>query len=81
MRRHWVYSPHSGGQKIPPFIQEKIQKRIQSFAEKHYAGEYNRIDVRFRGPFCYIDAYVEPTCQRSLMKSFSARRVKSISPG
>ena len=28
-------------------------------AEKHYSGKYNRIDVRFRGKFCYIDAYTE----------------------
>jgi len=51
MRRHWVYSPHSGGRKIPPFIQEKIQKRILSYAEKHYAGKFNRIDVRFGDSF------------------------------
>ncbi len=30
------------------------------YAEKHYAGKYTRIEVRFRGQLCYIDAYTEP---------------------
>ena len=60
MKRHWVYSPHSGGRKVPSLVQEKTRDRILAYAEKYYAGEFNRIDVRFRGQFCYIDAYVEP---------------------
>ncbi len=59
MKRHWVYSPHSGGSKVPPHVQQKTRDRILAYAEKHYAGKFNRIDVRFRGQFCYIDAYVE----------------------
>ena len=60
MKRQWVYSPHSGGRKIPDLVQEKIRDRILAYAQKHYSGKFNRIDVRFRGAFCYIDAYVEP---------------------
>lgn len=56
----WVYDPQSGGVKIPQRIQPRIRQRILEHAEKHYAGKYNRIDVRFRGQFCYIDAYTEP---------------------
>ena len=26
----------------------------------HYVGKYVRLDVRFRGALCYIDAYTEP---------------------
>jgi hypothetical protein len=29
-------------------------------AAENYAGKYNRIEIRFRGRFCYIDAYTEP---------------------
>jgi hypothetical protein len=35
-------------------------ERIEKYAAKHYAGKYTRIETRFRGPLCYIDAYVEP---------------------
>jgi hypothetical protein len=56
----WVYDPQSGGVKIPPAVQERTRKRILDYAEKHYAGKFTRIDVRFRGQLCYIDAYIEP---------------------
>lgn len=56
----WVYDPHSGGSKIPDSLKSRIRQRILAHAEQHYAGKYNRIDVRFRGQFCYIDAYIEP---------------------
>jgi hypothetical protein len=59
-RKIWVYNPQSGGVKIPQKIQPRIRQLILDHAEKHYAGKYNRIDVRFRGQFCYIDAYTEP---------------------
>ncbi|MBI3696305.1 MAG: hypothetical protein HY238_15895 [Acidobacteria bacterium] len=57
--RMWVYNPHSGGKKAPPAVQERIRRRILKHAAKHYAGKYDRIDVRFRGALCYVDAYVE----------------------
>lgn len=56
----WVYDPHSGGIKISARVKESTQRRILTYAEEHYAGKYNRIDVRFRNYFCYIDAYLEP---------------------
>ena len=52
----WVFDPQSGGVKIPPAVQERTRQRILAYAEKHYKGKYTRIDVRFRGPLCYIDA-------------------------
>ena len=57
--RTWVYSPHSGGKKAPPAVQERIRDSILKHAAKNYAGKYDRIDVRFRGALCYVDAYVE----------------------
>ena len=60
MVRRWVYDPQSGGVLIPKAVQERVRSKILSHAEKNYAGKYNRIDVRFRGKFCYVDAYTEP---------------------
>ncbi|MBC8394506.1 MAG: hypothetical protein H8E17_18305 [Deltaproteobacteria bacterium] len=60
MRKIWIYDPQSGGKTIPASIKPKITHRILAHAEKNYAGKYNRIDVRFRGKFCYIDALTEP---------------------
>ena len=59
-RKVWVYDPHSGGVNIPDRIKQRIRQRILDHAESHYSGKFNRIDVRFRGKFCYIDAYLEP---------------------
>lgn len=53
----WVYNPHAGGTKISPRVQEQTRTRILAHAAKHYAGKYDRIDVRFRGALCYVDAY------------------------
>ncbi|MFO1428727.1 MAG: hypothetical protein U1F76_01080 [Candidatus Competibacteraceae bacterium] len=58
--RTWVYDPHSGGVKIPERSHERIRDRILAHAQQHYAGKYSRINVRFHGQFCYIDAYQEP---------------------
>jgi hypothetical protein len=56
----WVYDPHSGGVKIPTAVRERTEKRIQDYAKKHYAGKFTRLEIRFRGALCYIDAYTEP---------------------
>jgi hypothetical protein len=60
MSKGWVYAPHSGGRKPPPSAQERIRGRILAYAKANYAGKFNRIDVHFRGQFCYVDAYTEP---------------------
>jgi len=59
--RTWVSDPHSGGLKIPTRVQESTKQRILAYADAHYAGKYTRLDIRFRGQFCYIDAYTEPS--------------------
>lgn len=59
--RGWVFDPHSGGSKIPPIVQMETKRRIEAYAAQHYAGKYIRLDIRFRGQFCYIDAYKEPS--------------------
>jgi hypothetical protein len=56
----WVNDPHSGGAKIPERVKHRSTQRILAYAEQHYTGKYKRIDVRYKGHFCYIDAYKEP---------------------
>ena len=56
----WVDDPDRGGEKIPKAVQERTRQRIITYAKKNYSGRFTRIDVRFRGHFCYIDAYREP---------------------
>ncbi|MCB9420448.1 MAG: hypothetical protein H6667_11630 [Ardenticatenaceae bacterium] len=59
-QKGWVYSPGSGGVKIPDHKKNQIKQRIEKFAAENYAGKYTRLEIRFRGKFCYIDAYTEP---------------------
>ena len=58
--KQWVFDPDSGGKKIPDAVKRRTEERIRRYAEKEFAGKYTRLDVRFRGQFCYIDAYTEP---------------------
>jgi hypothetical protein len=61
--RTWVYNPHVGGVKISPAVRLRTEQRIRAYAETHYRGKFgkfNRLDIRFRGVLCYIDAYIEP---------------------
>jgi hypothetical protein len=58
--RTWVYNPHTGGKSIPPDVQARTERRILDYANKNFSGKFIRIDVRFRGALCYIDAYSEP---------------------
>lgn len=58
--RQWVLDPDSGGTRIPDTVKRRTEERIRRYAEEHFAGRYTRLDIRFRGQFCYIDAYTEP---------------------
>jgi hypothetical protein len=58
--RTWTRDPHAGGVKIPEATQDDTRRRILAYANKHYAGTFTHLVVRFRGQFCYIDAYKEP---------------------
>ncbi|MBC8447297.1 MAG: hypothetical protein H8D78_06065 [Chloroflexi bacterium] len=59
-RKQWIYDPHSGGRKIPDAVKVRTEERIRRYAEQHFPGRYTKLDIRFRGQFCYIDAYTEP---------------------
>ena len=51
----WIRDPDRGGVIIPKSVQTRTRQRILTYAEKNYSGKFMRIDVRFRGHFCYID--------------------------
>jgi hypothetical protein len=59
-RGQWVFHPDAGGEKIPETVKRDVEKRIYRAAEEQFKGRYNRLEIRFRGQFCYIDAYTEP---------------------
>jgi len=59
-RRRWVFDPGSGGKKIPDIIKRDIERRIHAVANEQFQGKYERLEIRFRGQFCYIDAFTEP---------------------
>ena len=52
--------PTLGGGKISPATQVEVIKRITNHAKENYAGKFTRLDIKFRGALCYIDAYKEP---------------------
>ena len=74
-RRLWVRDPHSGGAKIPPAVRQRTERRIRAYAERRYAGKFTRLDIRFRGALCYVDAYTEPEMpSRGLLRTLGETR-------
>ena len=59
-RGNWVFDPHIGGGKITDAVRQETVARIERHAAAKYAGRYTRLDIRFRGSLCYIDAFTEP---------------------
>lgn len=61
-RKVWMFTPQSGGTKISPKVQYEVRYRLINYAKEKYGAVKGliRIDVRFKGQFCYIDAYDEP---------------------
>jgi len=56
----WVFDSHSGGVKITPAKQELVKRRVLAYAQGHYAGKFSRLEFKFRGALCYVDAFTEP---------------------
>ena len=53
-------APHAGSKPIPEAVQNAVRLRILNHAQANYAGKYRKIEVRFKGTLCYIDAFQEP---------------------
>lgn len=69
-RGRWVYDPNRSNKtvKLPKTLHPAIEARIKKYAKEKFEGHYTRMAVRFRGKFCYVDAYIEPA---PLSESFS----------
>lgn len=50
--------PALGGKKIPEAVKRDTVTRVERHATAVYAGFYTRLDIRFRGALCYLDAYL-----------------------
>ncbi|MCX9012798.1 MAG: hypothetical protein OIN66_16980 [Candidatus Methanoperedens sp.] len=59
-RKVWVFDPDSGGIKIPDSVKNDVERRINNISQQHFKGKYTHLDIRFKGQFCYIDAFQEP---------------------
>ena len=46
--------------KLKDAVKLLTAERIRQYAQAHFAGRYTRLDIHFRGQFCYVDAYTEP---------------------
>jgi hypothetical protein len=55
-----MVDPGLGGKKILETVKRDIEQRIHAIANEQFRGRYQRLEIRFRGQFCYIDAYTEP---------------------
>ncbi len=51
----WYFSPHTGGKKIPPTEHAKIQHRVDAYAATRPWSKSHKLQLRFRGQFCYVD--------------------------
>jgi hypothetical protein len=51
-RGNWVFNPNSGGKPIPELVRRRTDARLRRYAEKHYAGRYSQLKIRFRSQFC-----------------------------
>lgn len=61
MRRgKWVRTLQQSREKIPSTVQARTEQRLLKHAETHLKGRYTRLEIRFRGAFCYVDAFEEP---------------------
>ena len=58
---HMTRDSQSGGRPISETTKRSLEQRLVAHAKKHYSGKYQRLEMRFKGPFCYIDAYKEPS--------------------
>ena len=58
--RQWIFDPEHGGTTIPAEKRVLVAERIEKYAQKHYAGKFTNLNIRFRGALCYIDAYTAP---------------------
>ena len=67
-QRYWQYDPQSGGQKIPPAVQEQTRDRIITHAHKIRPEHAGQVRIRFKTQFCYVDTVEEVSGRETLMQ-------------
>ena len=53
----WYYNPHTGGTRISPKVQEETRTKLLSLAKESDFKNLVRLEIRFKGALCYVDAY------------------------
>lgn len=75
----WAYAPDSGGVKITERTKHDVRQRLEAYAAKHYAGHHTRLDIRFRGQFCYVGAFTAPaTAPGTIAGETTAQRLDRL---
>ena len=77
-QKHWVFSPNTGGKRIPEPVQRRTEARLVRYAEEHFAGCYTRLAIRFRAQFCYVDAYTAPEVPNELPADWPESRAEYV---
>ena len=52
-----MFDPHSGGVKLSQSSKIEVENRIQRYADQNLKNKSDRIEVRFRGALCYVNAW------------------------
>jgi len=66
-QKHWVYDPQSGGTKIPFDVQQQIHNRIMTHARLIRPDQADKLRIRFKSQFRYIDYLETVSGQEALM--------------
>jgi len=53
----WVFDPHSKNDTVPSALREPVRRVILKAGDDLNLTPKNKLDVRFRGAFCYVDAF------------------------
>src|SRR5574341_2308751 len=78
-RMGWAYATDAGGVKIPEKTKADVRRRLEAYAAEHFAGKYTRLDIRFRGQFCYVGAFVEPvTIEGTIAGETATQRMERL---
>lgn len=56
----WQFNPHAGGRSIPESVRRATTAGIIEHGNRHFAGRYAEIVIRYRAQLCYVDANLEP---------------------
>ena len=62
----WTFAPDADGVKITESTKHEVGRRLETYAAKHFAGRYTSLRIRFRGAFCYVDAFTADAAEEPM---------------